>query len=65
MSVIVYGNENRVFYSNSPDYDHFDPFTVEIRFSQVHTVRRISAYNEFLKFWIDNIELTKLPCENS
>ncbi|HEU4823645.1 MAG TPA: hypothetical protein VFS97_09510 [Nitrososphaeraceae archaeon] len=65
MSVIVYGNENRVFYSNSPDYDHCDPFTVEIRFSQVHTVRWTNAYSGFLKAWIDNIKLTKLPCENS
>lgn len=43
MSVIVYGNENRVFYSNSPDYDNYDPFTMEIGFWEPRAVAWIGA----------------------
>jgi len=64
-SVIVYDNENRVFYSNSPNYDNYYPFIIGIRFWQAHTVGWISVFNGFLKHWIDNIKLTKLPCKNS
>ena len=45
MSVIVYDNEKRVLYSNSPDYDNYDPFTMEIRFWQARIVAWISTYN--------------------
>lgn len=61
-SVIVYDNENRVFYSNSPDYGNG---IIGIRYWQPQTVGWISAFNGFLKSWIDNIKLTKVLCENS
>jgi hypothetical protein len=66
-SVTVYNNENSVFYSNSdsPNYDNYDPFIIGIRFWQAHTIGWFSAYNGFLKAWVDNIKLTRLPCENS
>lgn len=35
-------------YSNSPDYDNYDPFTMEIRFWQVRAVAWIGAYSGFL-----------------
>jgi len=57
-SVTVYDNESRVFYSDSPNYDNYDPFIIGIRFWRAHTVGWISAYNEFLKAWVDNIKLT-------
>jgi hypothetical protein len=37
-SVIVYDNENIVFYSNSPDHDNYDPFIIGTRYWQAHTV---------------------------
>ena len=65
-SVIVYDNENCIFYSNSdsPNYDNYDTFIIGLRFWRAHTVVWISAYNGFLKAWVDNIKLTRLPCEN-
>lgn len=44
MSVIVYGNENRVFYSNSPDYDHCDSYHVKTAGSMVATRVEPSAF---------------------
>jgi hypothetical protein len=64
-SVIVYDNENRVFYSNYPNYDNYDPFIIGIRYWQANTVGWIGAYNGFLKAWVDNTKLTRLPFENS
>ena len=68
-SVIVYDDDISVFYSNSnsdsPNYENYDQFIIGLRFWRAHTVGWISAYNGFLKAWVDNIKLTWLPCENS
>lgn len=57
-SVAVYDSENKVFYSNSPNNDIYNPFIIGIKFWQAYSIACISAYNGFLKAWSDNIRLT-------
>lgn len=57
-SVAVYDSENKVFYSNSPNNDIYNPFIIGIKFWQAYSIACIRAYNGFLKAWSDNIRLT-------
>lgn len=57
-SVTLYDRENEVFYSNSPNNDIYNPFIIGIKFWRAYSIACISAYNGFLKAWIDNIRLT-------
>jgi len=56
---------NNVFFSDSSNSDIYNPFTMGIKFWQACNIAWIDAYGGFLKAWIDNIKLLRIPYEKN